>query len=221
MEHDTDQSFDPVRDHRLRFAPEPADPRGVVLMLHGGAERNHHVVEDRNKQLWRARWMFDQVRGRLGRAGVATALLRFSVVGWNAGHGPRPAPVEDTAWALDQLRERYDGLPVVLLGHSMGARTAAWSAGDPAVVGVVGLAPWFPADDPVEQLAGRHLVGAHGSSDRITSAKATRRFLARADEVAATTKFVDRGRIGHYMLRDIPGWNRVAVTETLRILDGS
>lgn len=205
-------------EHRLTYGAEPTRPRGVVLMLHGGAERNHATVDDRNKQLWRARWMFEQVSGRFRRADAAVALLRFSVVGWNAGHGPEPAPVTDARWALDQLRRRYDGLPVVLLGHSMGARTAAWTADDPSVAGVVGLAPWFPADDPVDQLAGRHVVGAHGRSDRITSAKATRRFLDRAERVAASTRFVERGRVGHYMLRDIRGWNRVAVTETLRIL---
>ncbi|HET7684395.1 MAG TPA: alpha/beta fold hydrolase [Marmoricola sp.] len=206
-------------DHRLTFSAEPDDPRGVVLMLHGGAEHNLKEVDDRNKQLWRARWMFQQVSGRLVRAGNVVALLRFSVVGWNARHRPEPAPVGDARWALDQLRQRYDDLPVVLLGHSMGARTAAWSADDPSVAGVVGLAPWFPADDPVDQLAGKHVVGAHGRTDRITSAKATRRYLDRAARVAASTTFVDRGRVGHYMLRDIRGWNSVAVEETLGIMD--
>jgi pimeloyl-ACP methyl ester carboxylesterase len=205
-------------EHRLTFSDEPAHVRGLVLMLHGGAEHSLRAVDERNKQLWRARWMFEQVSGRFARSGVRTALLRFSLVGWNARHG-EPAPVSDTRWALDRLREQYAGLPVVLLGHSMGARTAARSADDPAVAGVVGLAPWFPAGDPVEQLAGKHLVGANGRSDRITSARAPRRYLERAASVAASTRFVDRGRIGHYMLRDIRGWNRVAVEESLAIVD--
>lgn len=205
-------------EHRLHTSELPESPRGIVLMLHGGAETNHNVVADKNKQLWRARWMFESISHRLVEQGAIVALLRFSVIGWNAGSGPRPAPVMDTQWALDQLRDQHD-LPVVLLGHSMGARTAAWSAGDPSVAGVVGLAPWFPVDDPVDALAGKHVVGAHGRSDKITNARATKRYLARAEQVAASTKFVDRGRIGHYMLRDVRGWNDVAVTETVGILD--
>lgn len=205
-------------EHRLTLGPEPDRTRALVLVLHGGAEQNPDVVDDRNKQLWRARWLFRNVTGPLRRQGVRTALLRFSIVGWNHAPDRDPAPVGDARWALEQLAADHAGTPVVLLGHSMGARTAAWVADSPAVVGVVGLAPWFPADDPVEQLAGRHVVGAHGSRDRITSPKATRAFLRRADEVAASATYVDRGPVGHYLLRDVRGWNRVAVEQSLRIL---
>lgn len=200
-------------------ASTPAHARGVVLLLHGGADRNRRPVDERNKQFRRMQWMLGHVSGRLARAGVASALLRFSSVGWNAGHGQEPAPLADVRAALDQLREKHRDLPVVLLGHSMGARAATWSADHACVVGVVGLAPWFPADDPVDALTGKHLVAAHGRSDRITSASATERYVARAAHVAASARFLDRGRVGHYLLRDVRGWNAVAVEETVRMLD--
>ncbi|MBO9520060.1 MAG: alpha/beta fold hydrolase [Nocardioidaceae bacterium] len=199
----------------LQTAPLPVRPVGQVLMLHGGAEHGHQPVDGRSLALRRTKAMYDAVAPRLRDRGVVVSLLRFSVRGWNA----TASPVADTRTALDTLAERHPGLPVVLVGHSMGARAAAWAADHPSVVGVVGLAPWFPGDDPVEQLAGLHLVAAHGRRDRITSARQTRTYVARAGEVAASARFVDMGRLGHYMLTGIRRWNEIAVTEALEILD--
>ena len=94
----------------------------------------------------------------LRRRRAADWLLSYRLRGWNGGAGP----VDDARWALEQVRRELGDLPVVLLGHSMGARTAIHVADDDSVVGVVGLAPWWPADEPVEALRGKHLVGAHG-----------------------------------------------------------
>jgi alpha-beta hydrolase superfamily lysophospholipase len=208
----------PAHD-RLRVATVPADARGLVLMLHGGAEHAPEEIDHRSLAYRRTGWMRDSIAGRLGRAGVGVALLRFTVRGWNATGSDVPPPVADARAALDRLRGEHPGLPVVLLGHSMGARTAVWVADDPAVVGVVGLAPWLPPDDPVRQLAGRHLVAAHGSRDRITRARATAAYVRRALQAAASARFVDMGPLGHYMVRGVRRWNATAVAESLGILD--
>jgi predicted esterase len=204
---------------RLVTSTSPAAPRGVVLMLHGGAERGHRQVDERSLAYRRTRWMYTTISERLVAGGAVIALLRFTINGWNAGQAEVPPPVDDTRSALTELRATYAGLPIVLLGHSMGARTAVRAADDPAVVGVVGLAPWLPADDPVESLVGRHLVAVHGSRDRITSPRATRRYVDRAAVVAASARFVDMPGLGHYMFRGLDRWNRVAVAETLGLLD--
>jgi len=97
----------------------------------------------------------------------------------------------------------------------MGARTAVAVADDPIVTGVVALAPWLTASDPIRTLSGKHLAAAHGSSDKITSARATEEFVRRAGSVAASTEFQDMGRVGHYMFRHIAAWNDFAITRSL------
>jgi predicted alpha/beta-hydrolase family hydrolase len=195
------------------------DPRGVVLMLHGGAERGERVVDERSASWRRTRWMYSTLAPRFADEGYAIELLQFTLRGWNVRPGQEPAPVADARWALDDLRERYGELSVVLLGHSMGARTGLHVADDASVVGLVGLAPWWPAGEPVDAVRDLHVVAAHGRRDRITSARQTRSLLERAEPLAASTTFVDMGLLGHYMLTHVRRWNRVALRETLRTFD--
>jgi len=207
-------------DDRIELAKGPRSPRGLVLMLHGGAERGLSDIDQRSLAYRRTRWMFESIRSRLTDQEVGVALLRFRVKGWNAGRAKTPSPVIDAREALARLREEYAGVPLVLLGHSMGGRTAAWVADEPGVVGVVGLAPWLPPDDPVAAVTGKHVVAAHGSRDRITSARATAAYLRRAEPVAASTRFVDMGPLGHYMFSGVRRWNETAVTASLGVLAG-
>jgi len=207
-------------DDRIELAAGPRSPRGLVLMLHGGAERGLREVDHRSLAYHRTRWMFESIRSRLTDQDVGVALLRFRLKGWNAGRGTVPSPVTDAREALARLREEYAGVPLVLLGHSMGGRTAAWVADEPGVAGVVGLAPWLPPDDPIAALAGKHLVAAHGSRDRITSARASAAYVRRADPLAASTRFVGMGALGHYMLTGVRQWNETAITASLGVLAG-
>jgi pimeloyl-ACP methyl ester carboxylesterase len=206
---------------RLFSSPEPADARAVVLMLHGGAPRGLDPVGSRSASLWRSEVMRRALAPRLRRAGVAVHLLRYSVRGWNASAAGGPSPLADARWALDRIAEQHPGLPVVLVGHSMGGRAAVHVAQHPGVRGVVGLAPWLDAGDPVRGLADRHLVLGHGSRDKITSARSSRRFVERAAPVAASADFVDVGRLGHYMLAHPGRWNGFAHDAVLTVLERS
>jgi pimeloyl-ACP methyl ester carboxylesterase len=187
--------------------------RALVLVLHGGKQASRQPVDGRSASWRRMAAMQRTVTPELHAAGVGSWLLRYRVRGWNGG-----APVADARWALGQVRRELGDLPVVLLGHSMGARTAAYVADDPSVVGVVGLAPWWMPEDPVTALHGKPVVAAHGRTDKITSARQTRAFLARADAVASSTTFHDMGRVGHYMFRRVPAWNALATSATLSLL---
>lgn len=193
-------------------APETAT--GAILMLHGGKESGQQIVDDRSASWRRSAAMGRTIGPEAEAAGAAVWLLRYRLRGWNGGTGR----VEDARWALAQVREQVGALPVVLLGHSMGARTSVHVADDPQVRGVVALAPWFPKGEPVGALAGRTLVAAHGSRDHITSAQATRAYVERARAAGADASYVDMGRVGHYMLRKAAAWNELALSRSLALL---
>ncbi|WP_408898901.1 alpha/beta hydrolase [Nocardioides sp. R1-1] len=194
----------------------PRSPRAIALVLHGGAQHGTQPVDGRSLSWRRGRALARQVARPLRTDGIGVLVLRYRTRGWNAGHGPVPAPVADARWALDEIA-RAHGLPVAILGHSMGARTGVAVADHPSVRGVVALAPWLPPDDPVRPLTGKVLRAAHGRRDRITSARATRAFVARAARVA-DAEFTDMGAVGHYLLRRVPAWNAYAVAGVREIL---
>lgn len=192
-----------------------ATPRGLVLLLHGGKESSTQAVDHRSASWRRVAALQRSITPRFHDSGVATWVLRYRRRGWNGGS----EVVADARWALEQARAELHEVPVVLLGHSMGARTAVHVCDDPAVVGVVGLAPWLPPGESVAPLTGKHLRTAHGSGDHITSQRATRAYVARASEVAASATLRDMGRVGHYMFRRVVAWNDAAVDLSLDLLD--
>ena len=186
--------------------------RGIVLMLHGGADRGSNPVDDRSLSWRRSRWMMSEISGRLHAGGMEPWLLRYSMKGWNG------TPVRDARWALDEIRRQHGDLPVVLLGHSMGGRTAVAVADDPSVMGVVALAPWLPRGEPVRALAGKHFTAAHGPKDRITRFKDTRYYVERAADVAASATLTPMQGLGHYMLKGRGRWNSFAADSCLQLL---
>ncbi len=128
------------------------------------------------------------IRHGLRGSGIAVSRPRYRVRGWN---GELASPVQDLGAALDEIVARFGAIPVVLIGHSMGARAAFRVAGHPAVSAVAGLAPWLPPTEPVDQLAGRRVLLAHGTADHITSPGETWAYAERARSV--TRDGHDRG----------------------------
>jgi alpha-beta hydrolase superfamily lysophospholipase len=190
-------------------------PRATVLVLHGGKDRSRKTVTGRSLSWQRGAALGRTLGRRLHEDGVAVRLLRYRSVGWN---GDGADKIADARWALDGIRDELGDVPVVLVGHSMGGRTACHVAGDRTVLGVIALAPWLTSGDPVEPLTGKELHAAHGRRDRITRAGDTRAYVERAATVASATSFTDMGDRGHYLLSGIHAWNAFTVDRVRRIL---
>ena len=206
--------------------PARGRAEAVVLVLHGGAEQGTGSVPPWKlaylrmvpiaRALHRAGRKNTGISGRPG-GGVEVRLLRNRRYGWNS---PAEDPVEDARWALERIRADHPGLPVVLVGHSMGARVALRVADDPAVRGVCALAPWTPRGEPVEAVAGRSVLIVHGTRDRMTSPAESHAFAQRAEGVAARVARFEIAGEGHAMLRRSSVWTRLTIAFTLDLLAG-
>ncbi|HJQ43500.1 MAG TPA: alpha/beta fold hydrolase [Jatrophihabitantaceae bacterium] len=191
----------------LSVAPPPARiaVRAVALVMHGGRETSTAPVNARQLSVVRMIPFARALRRKGGADGLAVARLRFAVRGWN---GEARSPVADATWAIEQLTERFPGVPIVLIGHSMGGRTALYLAGHRSVVAVVALAPWIEEGDPIGQLAGRRLLVVHGARDRVTSPKRSARLADRAKTLGATVTYVSVPHENHAMTRRPLLWHR-------------
>ena len=181
-------------------------PTAMVLVLHGGKDRSRAPVTRRSLSWQRGAALGRTLGRRLHDAGVGVRLLRYRSVGWN---GDGADKIADAYWALDTIRDAVGEVPVVLVGHSMGARAAVRAAGHPAVAAVAGLAPWLPPGEPAGQLAGRRVLLAHGSADSITSPAETWAFLERARAVTEVSAVEVRDG-DHAMLRRARLWHAIA-----------
>lgn len=200
-----------------RWDPTGADTTpiaGAVLALHGGRVKGRRPVGRLDLPMLRMHAIVRAVHDDLAAAGVVTWTLRYSVQGWN---GSDASPVADARWALQRIAAT-DGVPVALLGHSMGGRTAMRVAGEPNVVGVVALAPWFPPGEPMGDVAGRRLIIGHGTNDHTTDPRASRRYAEEAAAIADDVRYVDVPGEGHALLRKPGWWNRFATESVLELL---
>lgn len=194
-------------------------PEAAVLLLHGGRETGLGAPLPGPFNLPALRMRpFAQALGRAMAGGVLVRAVRYGHRGWN---GSRADPLHDAVRALDELRRAAGEIPVVLVGHSMGGRAALHAAGHPLVRGVVGLAPWCPDGDPVEQLAGRDVVLVHSTRDRVTSPAASRTLTARARRAGARTCLVTVHGSDHAMLRRAPAWHRLTTALVTGLLGRS
>jgi pimeloyl-ACP methyl ester carboxylesterase len=195
-----------------RLGATGADVRAVVLVLHGGQE---------NSTVPATRWypaylrMIPFARDLARVPGLAVWQLCNTYRGWN---DPDLHPVTDARRALERIRQVHPGVPVAIVGHSMGGRVGLRVADDPSVVGVCALAPWTPEGEPVAQLAGRTVFIAHGDRDRTTDPALSYTYAERAKEVTdEVVRFTVRCE-GHALLLRYWEWTRLVRRFTLGVL---
>jgi alpha-beta hydrolase superfamily lysophospholipase len=186
--------------------PLRVSTKGVVLVAHGGQTSSTSPTSPLQPAVLRMIPVAGAIRLALRGSGVAIQRHRFRVRGWN---GALASPVGDLSGALDAVVAEFGSVPVVLVGHSMGARAAVRAAGHPAVTAVAGLAPWLPPGEPAGQLTGRRVLLAHGSADSITSPAETWAFLERARAVTEVSAVEVRDG-DHAMLRRARLWHAIA-----------
>lgn len=203
--------------------PRRGPVRAIAVILHGG--RDHSTKPTARWQAAVIRLLpFDWALRRAGRRrGLAVVRIRFRVRGWNAGAAnvrgdAVPAPVADLLDALDSLAGQYPGVPIALVGHSMGGRAAMHGAGHPAVRAVVGLAPWITPGEPYSQLGDRDVLILHGTADRWTDPGASARYGDAAAAIGARVSYIAVEGAKHGMLRHAGFWHTVTADYVTSIL---
>lgn len=189
--------------------------KAVVIVLHGGQVHSRRSA-GRIRLAYVRMLPFATALHRAGSShGIAVWRLRYRYRGWN---GVDEDPVRDAEWALREVAKRHPATPVVLVGHSMGARAALRVAGDSAVVAVCALAPWLEKGDPVAQLAGREILIAHGDRERMTDPAESLRYALRARGVTEKVCRFEVHGDGHAMLRRARDWTNLVCDFTLSAL---
>lgn len=196
--------------------PGAERPLRAVLLLHGGRSVSREPSRPGQLAAVRMRPFVRPLVRALPEPGLLVAHVRYRYRGWN---GEAADPVDDARRALAELAGLAGGIPVVLVGHSMGGRAALRVAGHPQVRAVVGLAPWWPPGEPVAPLRGRAVLALHGDRDRMTSAGASWDLVRRARELEGTRAGALSVTGGdHAMLRRAGAWHRTTASAVSALL---
>jgi dienelactone hydrolase len=189
-----------------RGAVDAARAGGIVVVAHGGSSVSRMPTSPFQVSVLRMIPVAHAIRAATRGSGIEVRRARFRLRGWN---GAQASPVGDLRELLDQISDGAGPVPVVLVGHSMGARAALRAAGHPLVSAVAGLAPWLPPGEPVGQLAGRRVLLVHASTDRICSPADTWAYAERARDTGQVAAIEVR-RGDHGMLRRASLWHDIA-----------
>ncbi len=138
--------------HARQWTPEAA-PKGVVVLIHGYGDHGAR---------------YEWVASHLTRAGIAVCAPDLR------GHGESPGErafiasfdrlVDDVAQYVEAVRKQFAGIPLFVMGHSMGGLIVALYAATrkPSVAGVILSSPLLKVSDDVSPFLQRisGIIGA-------------------------------------------------------------
>ena len=187
---------------RLDLVAAPAAARSLVLVAHCGQEHSFEEPHDWRHAILRM-WPFADA-ARRAAPGAQVGLVRYRYRGWNGDAADAAADLRHVLASVSDSIER-----IALVGHSMGGRAVFAVADDPRVGGVLGLAPWLPADEPQPPLHGRLVVLGHGAGDRIVDPRLTTRYAERARHAGVPVAAFHAPDEGHALLQRHGDWDQL------------
>lgn len=174
----------------LRSPPGATD---LVILAHGGG-----VQADRPARNWHTGLLrvlqFGDVAADAA-PGAVIGLLRYRVRGWN---GSAADLARDVQQVIDAASEQFER--ILLIGHSMGGRAVLRASCHPRVHGVLALAPWLPAGEPVLEPCEATVVIATGTNDETTPVVAARDFVERSRKAGSQCAYFEIPGAGHRLL---------------------
>lgn len=199
-----------IRQGRARVG---ARTRALAVILHGG--RAVAPQPRRSTDVSYLRMLpFGPAVSRISRGMVAPVLVHNRHGGWIA---PSGSGLVQTRELVRRLAEQHE-LPVVLLGHSSGGWAALHAGGADAVAGVVALAPWTDADDPVEHLREKAVRVVHGEADTVCDPRRSRDLVQRLRALGGDARY--QGVAGGHALLDRPWrWHGLAARAVVDVVE--
>ncbi len=192
----------------MRIARQTGGPPEVlVLVLPGGTDRSYRPFRPWQGSALRMYPFTWSIRLRFGRS-VVVRQVRYRVYGWNGGQA---SPMPYARAQLDELGRAHPGVPIVVIGHSMGGRAGAQLAADPRVVGLLALAPWWQYADWCHIHDRVRVVAIHGTADERTYPHRTEKGIGELVARGVDAAFIPVHDGDHAMLDHIGLWQRAAL----------
>ncbi|WP_420312737.1 alpha/beta hydrolase [Streptomyces sp. YS-B37] len=182
-----------------------------MITLHGGPLAGHHPARPWQLAALRMRPVLRSSASAVSLDETLLGQVRYRCKGWNDGDAE-----QDALRALSELGRLVGDVPVILVGHAMGGRAALRVAAHPQVRGVVALAPWLPAGEPVGQLVGRSVLLVQGHDGR-SSGVHIWDYAERARAAGARVGVVVVRGGGPWMMRRAGVWHRTVASAVRQV----
>lgn len=182
-------------------------PHLLVLVLPGGAESSYRPFRPWQGSAVRMYPFSASIAARFPRS-VRVSQAGYRVYGWNGGQA---SPLPYARAALDRLTAAHPGVPVAVIGHSMGGRIAAALAADERVTDLLALAPWWQYADWRFIHDDVRVVAMHGEADTVTFARRTAKGIAELQQRGLDATYIPIPGGGHAMLDNVGRWQGAAL----------